>query len=643
MASLCGSGEDGWLLTSHIVHVLQKITKTHDETLCFCLNSATAACHMKQIKQQRLGKVKRIVLVMNVGKLAGEKVFIGSDQRSGSHWTLAVINVATSLPTAKVLYCDSMAWNCPEGLATRLNDYTEFFNMSVSSKDIELCHFPTPAGNSHSCDRRCLNYPLQTCANVCGVVCIVMSAVASLDQRLFSFLCGPQKNRQCYLNSPTKYEKYLRKVLINWFMTGNISIRNISLKVYQSNQAVTNRRVRLRPRKNVHMRNEFQLPQPFQHVKDVQKQETSTVLASKPLEQDTQKQRLSPASTSYPLKSGTQKQQPSSTPVSKPLEMGAQKLQPSSTPVSKPLERGTQKQQPSSTPVSKPLEMGAQKQQPSSTPVSKPLERGTQKQQPSSTPVSKPLETGTQKQQPSSTPVSKPLEMGAQKLQPYSTPVSKPLERGTQKQQPSSTPVSKPLEMGAQKLQPSSTPVSKPLEMGAQKLQPSSTPVSKPLEMGTQKQQPSSTPVSKPLETGTQKQQPFVMKSLIFLPVPKVNAGAQSSIAPQLQNGPWKNIEIQQSLAQAMTYGGRLALPKLPLPKLPIPNNSTSDVPKSGSIPSAEQTQKAPPQIGKTAPAKGCSTPNKKVSMLLYGVSLHMSYSLSQAQRLYNKRVVNIQ
>ena len=134
MASLCGSGEDGWLLTSHIVHVLQKITKTHDETLCFCLNSATAACHMKQIKQQRLGKVKRIVLVMNVGKLGGEKVFIGSDQRSGSHWTLAVINVATSLPTAKVLYCDSMAWNCPEGLATRLNDYTEFFNMSVSSK-----------------------------------------------------------------------------------------------------------------------------------------------------------------------------------------------------------------------------------------------------------------------------------------------------------------------------------------------------------------------------------------------------------------------------------------------------------------------------------------------------------------------------
>ena len=179
----------------------------------------------------------------------------------------------------------------------RLYEYTKYFDRTVSSEDIRLCHYPTPPGFFHTCDGRCLNYPLQTCSNVCGVVCIVMSGVATFDQRLFSFLCGPRTNGHCYLNNPTRYEKYLRMVLINWFMTRNISIRNISLKVYPSRNehAYVKSRPSLRKDTTITMTNEIPKPQPVRQAKDIPKQQPFPASASVPLKKDIPKAQPSPA------------------------------------------------------------------------------------------------------------------------------------------------------------------------------------------------------------------------------------------------------------------------------------------------------------------------------------------------------------
>ncbi|XP_014674052.1 PREDICTED: uncharacterized protein LOC106814270 [Priapulus caudatus] len=214
-----------------MAYLLNKMTASHDRTgtLCFCLNATVANTRMTQLRDRHHYEFKdidQLVLVINVGKLPDNSVYIRSDIQSGSHWVLAVVKLSTS----EIFYCDSMTWGVPANLLVRIEEYTSFFNVRLSPSSIKVCHTPTPIGQLHRCQGGCTNYPIQRCSNVCGVVALCCAAVATFDRPLFDFLCGARTSALTYLGDPTRYAKYLRHVLISWFITGRIDIKNISLK-----------------------------------------------------------------------------------------------------------------------------------------------------------------------------------------------------------------------------------------------------------------------------------------------------------------------------------------------------------------------------------------------------------------------------
>ena len=45
-----------------------------------------------------------------------------------------------------------------------------------------------------------------------------------MTNSFFSELCGPKSVLKTFLHSPTKYEKYIRRVFIHWFMAENVSM-----------------------------------------------------------------------------------------------------------------------------------------------------------------------------------------------------------------------------------------------------------------------------------------------------------------------------------------------------------------------------------------------------------------------------------
>ena len=142
MAHLCGEGSDGWLLTSHMVYILQQMTRSQHNTLCFCLNATNAGVKMPQLIKANpniIHTVDQLVFVVNVGKLADGSVFIGSDIQSGNHWTLVVVNIRKR----EVSYGDNMAWGVPGGLLVRLQEFTSFFDVDLSRTPIRVCHAPT--------------------------------------------------------------------------------------------------------------------------------------------------------------------------------------------------------------------------------------------------------------------------------------------------------------------------------------------------------------------------------------------------------------------------------------------------------------------------------------------------------------------
>ena len=56
---------------------------------------------------------------MNVGSSSNGKTFLGSDARSGCHFSLAVFDSASDVMT----YGDSLGWPVPENLKDTMSEY----------------------------------------------------------------------------------------------------------------------------------------------------------------------------------------------------------------------------------------------------------------------------------------------------------------------------------------------------------------------------------------------------------------------------------------------------------------------------------------------------------------------------------------
>lgn len=227
MAHLCGEGTAGWLLSSHISWLLDRANKCQETSFCLCLSTMSPDLLRRLAAKRDKSKVKQLVIIANVGRNPDGTVYLATQTRSGNHWV--VITIDLNINTIK--YCDSLGWDMPPNLVTVLAGYTQHFGLPMlKGSCISLMHVPSALGYSHKCSNKCMNYPVQECGNVCGVIASICAVVAALDNSLFRELTGTRSGHRRFLHEPTKYEKYLRRVLICWFMTDNLELSLLTPK-----------------------------------------------------------------------------------------------------------------------------------------------------------------------------------------------------------------------------------------------------------------------------------------------------------------------------------------------------------------------------------------------------------------------------
>ena len=85
--------------------------------------------------------------------------------------------------------------------------------------------------HGHFCNKSiCATYPFQTCSFICGVVAIVVSAIACLAKSFFEHIIKVQYNEtsrhvsNLYIQKPTKCSKFLRCAVMAWMSADFIDI-----------------------------------------------------------------------------------------------------------------------------------------------------------------------------------------------------------------------------------------------------------------------------------------------------------------------------------------------------------------------------------------------------------------------------------
>ena len=201
------------------------------DTMLLCPNAVVNIKNEMARKRKvfNLGTVKRLVLPLNVGKRNG-KTFIGGINNSGNHWVLVVVELR---PFKRILYCDTLAWNPPSNIVDVVNSFVNHMPRVGMYDDTHffLAHSPMATSRlGHVCDWRCRNYPLQTCSDICGVIVLINTALATLDRSLFQYLIGPYEKEAIYIQRPSQNAHYLRRIVMSWFAESRIELDYVLLQ-----------------------------------------------------------------------------------------------------------------------------------------------------------------------------------------------------------------------------------------------------------------------------------------------------------------------------------------------------------------------------------------------------------------------------
>ena len=203
--------------SDHVSLIKQMLNKEQSGVKCIYLNYHNRVNHRDHRKSND-PLPKSLCFVVNVGLGNNNTTYCGDDGRQGNHWTVAVYDHASK----KVTYGDSLGWDIPEDLISRIKVHVDrIFGPDTSNIEVEMCHDPASHRNGRqNCGDRCSRMcPFQTCSNICGVVAIIVASIACHQMPFFRRICSKTciaGTPNIYIREPTKYAKYLRSVLMTW-------------------------------------------------------------------------------------------------------------------------------------------------------------------------------------------------------------------------------------------------------------------------------------------------------------------------------------------------------------------------------------------------------------------------------------------
>lgn len=191
------------LSDDHLFWFCEKINSEESDAHCCMLTFINNVQRTVTRRHQERPNPKRIIFFVNVGHSQG-KTFMASNRRAGCcHWTVCYVDSDRKV----ISYGDTLGWEVPEGLLEKVELYIKC-TYGEENYRFETYHDPkkTTSGR-HKCGEACAtHYPVQSCASVCGVIAMVMAAIAVKAPMFF------QHMTKRYISKRTLYlhVKYLR-------------------------------------------------------------------------------------------------------------------------------------------------------------------------------------------------------------------------------------------------------------------------------------------------------------------------------------------------------------------------------------------------------------------------------------------------
>ena len=133
----------------------------------------------------------------------------------------------------------TLAWPAPDGLLNKVDGFIKPVSNDVSNYSV--CHDPAntcPRTGSHRCGDSCAQfYPLQQCGSICGVVVLIVSAITcyNLDfvHHISTVIMTPGISHPIFLQTPTRFGKYLRLVVASWIVGNSVDTTYIVPLLWQ--------------------------------------------------------------------------------------------------------------------------------------------------------------------------------------------------------------------------------------------------------------------------------------------------------------------------------------------------------------------------------------------------------------------------
>lgn len=172
----------------------------HSPTHNYCLHLNEFRGDASSLKCFVNGSTKpdKFLFAVSVGRSSKGDTFTDSDVQRGCHWTMCLVDINSR----EIIYGDSLGWPNPHGLIDKVYSFIRL-----------VCHPPHSVNSrtgTHDCNSACAQlHPFQTCSSICGIVVMVMAAIACHNLPLFklSTTCISQGNTNqpphIYLQKPS--------------------------------------------------------------------------------------------------------------------------------------------------------------------------------------------------------------------------------------------------------------------------------------------------------------------------------------------------------------------------------------------------------------------------------------------------------
>ncbi|XP_042209076.1 uncharacterized protein LOC121857200 isoform X2 [Homarus americanus] len=193
---------------------------------------------INHFRQQRLSIADiKICFVVHMGKFPFpdcSETFIGQLEVNGSVYTAEHFSFAYySTETNEVIYADSLGWPAPATFLNMAKELALHINNDVDTPTLRYIHNPASVGENvaHECDHQCCkDYPLQSCSSACGIAVIIGLSLISLDSEYFQKLLAQENIPELqYLSNISQFSRYLRHILMDWFVSGRIDVNMLYL------------------------------------------------------------------------------------------------------------------------------------------------------------------------------------------------------------------------------------------------------------------------------------------------------------------------------------------------------------------------------------------------------------------------------